>query len=174
MPDPLSTDCPARKLARDFIFKFKQDSGEMRSLKKLDLAKKSVNPRRSKRVKFTPDLATPPPWTPREFRSEFYVSRTYGIRGQCGNCFIRWRMEECQIGDVVPCASSDRSFPPGLDDVQILMPVQFPYNAGDFTTELKPIPMEVLDLMRFRKVSCELTSDNGRTWQTCWFWKRVG
>ncbi len=173
MTDPLSTDCPARQMARQFIAKFDRDNGIVHLADKVVKAKISFSrPKRSRRVKVDSFLDTPPPWTPREFHSQFHVERTFGMRGRWGNCFVRWRMEECQIGDVVPCASCDRSFPSGLDDVQIPMPVQFPYNAGDCTTELKPIPMD-LDLMRFRKVSCDMTSDNGQTWQVCWFWKRV-
>ncbi len=134
MTDPLSTDCPARQMARQFIAKFDRDNGIVHLADKVVKARISFSrPKRSRRVKVDSFLATPPPYR-------------CGIIGRCGNHHVRDSAEHCEIGDMVEFYAGD--IPEGTHFVR-------------------------MPSMRFEKVSAQLTSDNGRTFQTYQFWKRV-
>lgn len=95
MKDQLSTDCPARQMARQFISNFNRHAGVNNSEKKEQMAKDIVKPsRRAARARVDRFLDTPPPYEPPSPST---------ILGRFGCHYIRNDTQHCEVGDVVSC-----------------------------------------------------------------------
>ncbi len=182
MTDLLSTDCPARQLARQFIAKFKADDGVGKSKKKAILAENFTSKlRKPGRAMIDSFLATQSPWARMETQINDITAqcdREYGfgdslnrngILGRFGNHYIRHDPQMCVVGDAVPLDRIETSLSNDECVLMLKRPVPFFVNLNDDN----PTELDQNEIMIFTKFGCEITSYNGRTFQTCWFWKRV-
>jgi len=147
MKDQLSTDCPARQMARQFIANFNRHAGVENSEEKEQMAKDIVKPsRRAARARVDSFLATPPPYEPPH-------PSIRGLR------YVRERVEDCEIGEAVTsCVFGCVPF-----DIQIIKVLKNPNIRMDLTN-YDPQFMDV-DIMTFEKFYVRTVHGHCELWR---------
>ncbi len=107
-------------------------------------------------------------YRPAGYDLSYGESRSVRVIGRVGDHALRDRWQDCKIGDAVPAGFVSWRVSPWI----VRLPPKRRRISFDFE-EPSLAELAECNTMTFERVSCEITSDDGRTFHTEHFWKRL-